>query len=598
MMSRWLVTRGPRFVIHRGYQLPNPFPHYDRRRPFRILGYLRKRGLLRRGCLRRPQPVSSRRLRRIHHPAYLNGLETPGAISEVVGLPLTPQQEDEFLEFQRLMVGGTVLATRMALGRRQIVTNLGGGLHHAAAASGSGFCLFNDVAVAIAAARHRGFDGPVLVIDLDLHDGDGTRRIFAEDPRVHTFSIHNRDLGDTVAIASTSVALGSEIGDAEYLAAIREHLPPVFAAVKPELVFYLAGADPWVDDRLGDWRITLEGMLERDRFVTGLVRDHKEVRVPTVVLLAGGYGPNAWRHGAAFFSWLLTGSSRLNIPLELELPVDHYRKLARLMRTPGIRSDETRVQDGAPAIEDWGLAEEDLAGVGGLPDTRFMGVFSRHGAEEALEEAGLLDRLRQKGFTGLHVGLDLTDPLGHMLRIHAGGPVPQVVFEMKLRVDRHLLRDAALLSVEWLLIQDARSSFELSRPLLPGQEFPGLGLLRDTAAVLIVAAERMGLDGLVFTPTHFHLASIAWPQGFFADPVMQARFIAMNEAVADLRMGEAARVLERGQVFDREKKEPAQWAPAPMVIPVGDRLKVHFAGEDYRRRVAAAEARFEFTRAP
>jgi hypothetical protein len=167
---------------------------------------------------------------------------------------------------------------------------------------------------------------------------------------------------------------------------------------------------------------------------------------------------------------------------------------------------------------------------------------------------------------------------------------------MKLRVDRHLMRDSALLSVEWLLIQDARGSFELSRPLLPGQDFPGLGLLRDTAAVLIVAAERMELDGLVFTPTHFHLASLAWPQGFFADPERQARFIAMNEAVADLRMGEAARAVHEGRVIDRGTEEPALWAPAPMVIPVGVKLKERFGGRDYRARVAAAEAGFDFAR--
>ena len=160
--------------------------------------------------------------------------------------------------------------------------------------------------------------GRILVVDLDLHDGEGTRHIYREDDTVHTFSIHNRDLGDTVAIASTSVALGTDVGDRTYLAAIREHLPRVFAEVKPDLVYYLAGADPWVEDRLGDWRVTLDGLLERDRLVIDLVRDAKRVKVPTVILLAGGYGRHAWRHGAAFFSWLLSGNADLDIPPELE----------------------------------------------------------------------------------------------------------------------------------------------------------------------------------------------------------------------------------------------------------------------------------------
>jgi len=598
IVNRWRVPKGPRFVVHRGYQLNIPFDHHDPRRPFRILGYLRKKGMLRRGTLRRPQPVSPRRLRRIHDASYLNSLEAPGALNDILGLEFDLKGQDEFLEFQRLVCGGTVLAARMALHRQEVTVNLGGGFHHASASTGSGFCLFNDVAVAIATARNRGFVGSVLIVDLDLHDGDGTRRIFADDPSVYTFSIHNRDLGDTVALASTSIALGSEVNDDTYLSAVQEHLPAVFEKVKPGLVFYLAGSDPWVEDRLGNWRITLAGLLARDRLVMELARGPGHEPVPTVVLMAGGYGPSAWRHGAAFYSWLLTGNSRLDIPLEMELPVGHYRKLARLMKTPGLRSDERRGPGGSSrnTADDWGLSEDDLAGAGNLPDTRFMGVFSRHGAEEALEEAGFLDRLRQKGFTGLHVTLDLDDPMGHTLAINAGGPVAQVVVEMRLRVDRHLMRDMALLSVEWLLIQDARHRFELSRPLLPGQEFPGLGLLRDTAAVLVVAAERMDLDGLVFTPTHFHLASLAWPQAFFADPYFQARFFALNEAVSDLRMGEAATAVHMGKVRDPESGEPALWTPAPMVIPVGDKLNRRFGGSAYQGEVKAALPRFSFRR--
>lgn len=604
-IKSWLTTTGrpagPRFVIHKRYQIDISFVEYDSRRPFRILQYLRKRHLLRRGMLLRPRPVSLNWLQRVHDPAYIQSLEKPGTLESILGSSLDLDSHDHFLLFQRMMCGGTLMAAHSALKRNHVAVNLGGGLHHAGRERGSGFCVFNDVAVAIAFVRDRGHDFPILVIDLDLHDGDGTREIFAADPTVHTFSIHNQDLGETLAVASTSIALGTDVDDTAYLEAVREHLPRVMESFQPGLIFYLAGSDPSVDDRLGDWRISLEGMLERDRFVMDLARPAgSSSPVPTVILLAGGYGPMAWRHGAGLFSWLLSGTSKLDIPLELELPVNHYRKLSRLMKHPELLYR----QEPAPGAkkpdpgDDWGLNEHDLGGAGVIPDTRFLGVYSRHGIELALEESGLFDRLRQQGFRALQVAVDLGDPMGHTLTIKAGERDPQTVMEMKLRVNRRMLRDRTLLSVEWLLIQDTRSTFELSRPLLPGQEFPGLGLMRDTAAVLVVVCERRDLDGLVFIPTHYHLARLAGPMGFFADPVHQARMLALQHAVRNLRLGEAARAVDQGQVRDEKTGEAARWVPSPMIIPVSEPLREYFISGEYESAVAAARRNFDFRLTP
>jgi acetoin utilization deacetylase AcuC-like enzyme len=600
-MKDWLINggrpSGPRFVIHKRYQVHAPFAEYDSRRPFRILSYLRKRHLLRRGMLLQPRPVSLSLLQRVHDSEYIRSLENPGALESILGMSLDLKSQDRFLCVQRMMCGGTLKAAHNALKRGNVAVNLGGGLHHARSDKGSGFCVFNDVAVAIAFLRDQGHDFNILVIDLDLHDGDGTREIFADDPTVHTFSIHNRDLGETRAVASTSIALGADVDDDTYLATIRENLPGVFASCKPGLVFYLAGSDPFVDDRLGDWRITMEGMLERDRFVMELVRtDGSPEPIPTVILLAGGYGPMAWRHGAGFFSWLLGGGTKLDIPLELELPVDHYRKLARLMKHPELLSDG---KEKAPdSDKDWGLNDQDLGGAGMMPDTRFLGVFSRHGIEFVLEESGLLDRLRQQGFSALRVSMDLDDPMGHTLRIQAGEIDPQVLVEMKLRVNRKMEPGRIFLVVEWLLIQDVRTIFELSRPLLPGQEFPGLGLLRDTAAVLIVACERMDIDGLVFTPTHFHLARMVQPLAYFVDPVHQARLAALLHTVRNLRLVEAARAVEKGKILDGTTGETALWIPAPMVIPVAQYLKDYYGSAEYETAVAGARKDINFRLTP
>ena len=340
-IREWLTGRfdPPRPCVgsHRQYDIGTSTGDYDGRRPFRIISYLEHRHLLRRGMVHRPRPASLKRLQQVHGLDYLRSLEEPGALTSILGAPVDPATEDRYLAFQRALCGGTLRATRLALRRRHVVMNLGGGLHHASRDQGAGFCVFNDVALAIDALRRKGRRMPVLVVDLDLHDGDGTREIFAADPTVHTFSIHNRDLGTRDAVASTSVALGTDVDDDTYLEALRRHLPPVVAEFQPGFVFYLAGADPAVDDRLGDWRISLEGLLARDRYVLqqiGLDRLGGG-DVPCVILTAGGYGRSAWRHGAALGSWLLTGSADLDVPLELELPLGHYRRIARLMRNAG-----------------------------------------------------------------------------------------------------------------------------------------------------------------------------------------------------------------------------------------------------------------------
>jgi acetoin utilization deacetylase AcuC-like enzyme len=574
---------GPYFVVHKRYQLNTPFPQYDGQRPFRILAYLETRKLLRKGSLRRPRAAAIAQLELAHDREYLRSMEEPGALTPILGMELNPEHQDRFLCFQRLVCGGTLRSARLAEKHRAVAVNLGGGFHHAAHAHGAGFCVFNDVAIAVKALRAKGREYPMLVIDLDLHDGDGTRSIFADDPTVHTFSIHNRHLGEVGATESTSLALGSDVGDQEYLAALEESLPAVVADFRPGLVFYLAGSDPCIDDKLGDWRVTLEGMLQRDRRVMELLRG-----VPTVILPAGGYGPRAWRHGAAFLSWIMTGDSRLEIPAELELPVDHFRRLTRHMRThPLPLPDEAG--DQVDAEDDWGLREEDVAPPG-REETHFLGAFSRYGVEMALEDYGLLDRFRDLGFKELDLSLDLKDPLGHTLRIQTGGPDPLVVFETRLRIDKASIPDHAMLSIEWLLFQDTRSTFEMNRPLLPGQKYPGLGLLRETAAVFIVLAERLELDGLLFTPSHYHLAALSRPLGHSPDPTSEGRHQALTSLLKGVRLPEAGRVVEGSQIWDEAAGEVYQWQPSPVVIPVSEPMKEFFASPDYRTRVQAAMA--------
>jgi len=239
-----LGGRGADFVYSGDYVVEFPGALHDPRRAERVLAVLVHEGLLGERAVHAPRKVAVRRLRRVHTDEYLEGLQLPGALEPILGQRIADHLEQRFLEGHKAMVGGTLAATRLALARGGLAVNLGGGFHHAMPGGGHGFCAFHDAAVAVAEARHRGFTGRVLVIDLDLHDGDGTRAIYADDESVHTLSIHNRHWGDTEAVESTSVELGSGIGDGEYLEAVRANVAPVIDRFRPDLAYYIAGCDP------------------------------------------------------------------------------------------------------------------------------------------------------------------------------------------------------------------------------------------------------------------------------------------------------------------------------------------------------------------
>jgi len=176
------------------------------------------------------------------------------------------------------------------------------------------------------------------------------------------------------------------------------------------------------------------------------------------------------------------------------------------------------------------------------------------------------------------------------LRIQTGGPQPLVVFETRLRIDRGNHHGLDLLSVEWLLIQDTRSRFEIDRPLLPGQKYPGLGLLRDTVAVLVVMSERLDLDRLIFTPSHFHLAAMARPLGMSYDPEVEGKFQGLMASLKGMRLKEAVALVEAGKVHDGRTGERIKWEPSPMIVPVSDRLKGHYEAREYLLQLEKARS--------
>jgi acetoin utilization deacetylase AcuC-like enzyme len=229
-------------------------------------------------------PATWEQLALVHTPDWLDRVRHCSlSLAEVarLELPATPASVEGF----RQMCGWTIEAARLALDAGIAVT-LGGGLHHAYAGHGEGFCMFNDVAVAIRVLQQEHRIARAAVVDLDVHHGNGTAAIFAGDPSVFTFSMHQwNNYPSDKPPSSLDVHLPDGVDDASYLVELRRALPNVVAA-QPDLVFLLAGADPYEEDQLGGLSLTRAGIRERDRLVFAQLR---AARLPIVVTLAGGY---------------------------------------------------------------------------------------------------------------------------------------------------------------------------------------------------------------------------------------------------------------------------------------------------------------------
>jgi acetoin utilization deacetylase AcuC-like enzyme len=200
-----------------------------------------------------------------------------------LGLPWSPQ----LVERARRTTAGTLAAARHALEHR-VAINLGGGTHHAGRTFARGYCLFNDVALALHVLRDEAGAARAVVVDCDVHQGDGTAQLFAEDPRTFTLSLHGaRNYPFERIPSDLDVDLPSGTGDAAYLAALHDALDRALDG--PDVAFYLAGADPWEGDRLGRLALTKDGLRRRDE----LVLDRLLATGATVcVVLAGGYAPD------------------------------------------------------------------------------------------------------------------------------------------------------------------------------------------------------------------------------------------------------------------------------------------------------------------
>jgi len=232
-----------------------------------------------------PQPAMDEDVLRVHTPEYVRRLKT-GSLSYAEIQQLEVPYSQELIEACWLAAGGSILAGQRAL-QDGWSANIGGGFHHACPDHGEGFCVIHDVAIAI---RRLQFDKAVaraMVIDTDVHHGNGTAAIFGGDEKVFTLSIHQLHNYPFVQPPSTlDINLPDGVGDEDYLAILETNLHQAFSEYSPQIVFYVAGADPYREDQLGGLALTTEGLARRDALVMDYARRNK---CPLAITLAGGY---------------------------------------------------------------------------------------------------------------------------------------------------------------------------------------------------------------------------------------------------------------------------------------------------------------------
>ena len=238
----------------------------------------------------------------VHTKNFIRQIQNPTLAGEMLNIEGVDPWDPYILEYFRIMTGGTLLATKYALEHHSVAFNLGGGFHHAHPEKAAGYCLINDVAIAIEKFRgRRAFRRP-MIVDLDYHEGDGNLVFYQNDPNVYTFSMHASNWIDIEKENNTDIMLPDDCDGKMYLKILREQLPLACQRFKPDIVFYIAGSDPYMEDAIGDLNLTRAEMLERNIFVYEKVQRRG---IPLVVVAGGGYGPDSWQIYYDFLEYVL-----------------------------------------------------------------------------------------------------------------------------------------------------------------------------------------------------------------------------------------------------------------------------------------------------
>lgn len=560
---RWV--RGHPYAIwyDRAYRLPfasiEASTGIDPRRADLVLSYLVGAGYLLADDVRTPSRIRYEDLARVHTAELLESLQDPVAIGHAFAVDPSDVVVDEVVQTIRIACGGTLDAAREALGTRGPTMNLLGGFHHAGPARGGGFCIVNDIAVAVAALRKQGFKKRVVVLDLDAHPPDGTAECFAGDPSVWIGSLSGADWGKLEGVDET--VLPRDCDDGSYLSALQallSRMPPA------GLAFVLAGGDVLKHDRFGALALSLDGVRRRDLEVFRALEG-----VGSVWLPGGGYTADAWR-ALAGTGMVLARQTLKPIPKQADPLTTQFANIARAL---------TRDKLEGPF---W-ITEADL--LGDLDrrnrSPRFLGYYTAEGVEYAMSRYGILQHLRRLGYSNFRVSTD-RDERGDRLRLFAESDgVEHLLIETVL--EKRKVADQDVLYVHWLTLRHPRGRFSKERPRLPGQEEPGLGIAREAGQLFARIAERLGLAGIAFRPAWLHTAYAARFAMVFVEALNQAHFEALLRDLAHVPLSELSQALADGRV--KLNGERYTWEAGEMVYWLDQRRGDRAAVEAEKERV-------------
>lgn len=528
------------------YRLPIPSlgPRHglEPRRADFVAWYLTIEGFVHTSDVVAAAPVRYSDLARVHTEELLASLADGTRLAEVFHTEPSEIQADEVMSAVRRAVGATIEASRSALESQRPCLNLLGGFHHAFPDKAGGLCPVNDIAVAIAVLRSEGFVGTVSVLDLDAHPPDGTSACLAGDEATWIGSLSGSDWGPLSRCDETVLPAGS--GDAVYLAALDallSRMPP------SELVFVIAGGDVLAGDRMGQLGLSLQGVRQRDLAVLKAVRGRASVWLP-----GGGYTAEAWRvlAGTAF---VLLGYELAEVPPINPLDL-RFQRVASLLDPRHLGSESDELFDAAELEEELGMRRPS--------PKRLLGTYTREGLLHALDAYGILPHLERLGYAAFQVEIE-REAVGERLRVLGRDRADQEHVLGEVVLERTRLAERPVIFVHWLTLRHPASTFGKSRPPLPGQEVPGLGISVEVVEMLSRAAVRTGAEGVGFRPSYLHTAWPMAPNSGFVDPARQGRLEALVRDLGHLGPYELSVALQAGRVL--MDGEPYDWEPEPMV---------------------------------
>lgn len=515
----------------------------ETRRADDVLHYLRHVHAVRPGMVVTPATASYSAMGRVHSQTYLESLLSPIELAHIFAVDPSDVYVDEVLRSVRLGVGGTMEAAIYSLQKRRPAVNLFGGFHHAAPERGAGFCAINDIAVAVAELRARGFAGRIGVIDLDFHPPDGTAACLEKDEQTWIGSISGADWGPLPRVDETLLPQGTR--DEDYLRALEQLLGRMPAL---ELCFVLAGADVLTGDRLGQFSLSLPGVRQRELMVA-----RKLAGLPQVWLPAGGYSSHAWKVFAGV-GMTLAFDTEAPVPTDYDPLAARFDRISRSIPSRSLGDDDI-------------LSDADLAEALGQPRVgppKLLDFYTAEGMEFGLERYRVMPLLRRLGFLNLHVVIDQVAAYdrARVLGTDAMTGVESSLIE--LECEKRLLGDQQpFLFINWLTLRNPRAHFSDLRPQLPGQEVPGLGLAREMMQILTLMSLRLNLAGVAFRPSWFHMAYTARHGSRFIDAGRQGRFEALVRDSKKLSLLDATRAVADGRV--KLNGQPYQWEADEMV---------------------------------